>query len=230
MDKQSEKFVLSSYKYDKGKSSTKQKRIMKTWNLTFDNSQSNQQYVTCFGLGYARYYLKNEIYQQCTQYVPIEDSLKVSIIKLKNTMDKDICLKIKYDLDLQIGENSEDKRFVVNVFKESLNMNLYKNIKNNSGYVYVTSSEKINQENAVNVWIKQQSILQHIMKNWKIQKNIGKSRQVKFMQIHQQNHLTLCKIIGWFIKLWYQGYTLEAVFIKQVEDMDIEINFKTAWV
>ena len=64
--------------------------------------------------------MKNEIYQECTQYVPTEDSLKVSIIKLKNNQNKEICLKIKYDLDLQMGENYDDKRFIVNVFKESL--------------------------------------------------------------------------------------------------------------
>ena len=74
MDKKSEKFILSLYDKQKGK--------IKNWNLTFDVSKNQEQYVTCFGLGYAKYYLKNEIYQECTQYVPTEDSLKISIIKL----------------------------------------------------------------------------------------------------------------------------------------------------
>ena len=126
MDKQSEKFILSLYKYSKSNSARKRKNLKNTWNLTFDDSQNNEKYVTCFGLGYAKYYLKNEIYQECTQYVPTQDSLKVSIIKIKNNTNEDIGLKIKYDLDLQMGENYDDKRFVVNVFKESLNMNLYK--------------------------------------------------------------------------------------------------------
>ena len=154
MDRQSEKFIFNSYKYSKGNSARKRKSLKNTWNLTFDNIQSNEQYVTCFGLGYAKYYLKNEIYQECTQYVPTEDSLKVSIITLKNNTNEEIGLKIKYDLDLQMGENYEDKRFIVNVFKESLNMNLYKNIKNNSGYAYVTSSEKINKENEIEINLK----------------------------------------------------------------------------
>ena len=151
MDKQSEKIILSSYKVNPSK---KQKNIIKTWNLTFDDSQSKENYVTCFGLGYVKYYLKNDIYQKCTQYVPLQDSVKVSIIKIKNIINEDINLKIKYDLDLQIGENYDDRRFIVNVFKESLNMNLYKNIKNNSGYVYVTSSEKINEENEIEIELK----------------------------------------------------------------------------
>ena len=146
MDKKSEKFILSLYDKQKGK--------IKNWNLTFDVSKNQEQYVTCFGLGYAKYYLKNEIYQECTQYVPTEDSLKVSIIKLKNNQNKEICLKIKYDLDLQMGENYDDKRFIVNVFKESLNMNLYKNAKGNSGYAYVTSNEKINEENEIEIELK----------------------------------------------------------------------------
>ena len=157
MDKQSEKFILSLYKYDNEKNSysaKKGKSIKNTWSLTFDDNQSKEKYITCFGLGYVKYYLKNEIDQECIQYVPMQDSLKISILKLKNNLNEDICLKVKYDLKLQIGENYEDKRFIVNIFKESLNMNLFKNIKNNSGYVYVTSNEKINENNEVEINLK----------------------------------------------------------------------------
>ncbi len=154
MDSPSEKFNLSLYKYESKEndySVKRHKKLKKEWNLTLNENQNEGEYVTCFGLGYVKFFLNNEISQECTQYVPLNDSLKISIIKLKNNLASDINLKIKYDLDFQIGENIEDKRFLVKVFKESLNMNLIKNIKNNSGYSYVTSSEKINENNEIEI-------------------------------------------------------------------------------
>ncbi len=159
MDKASEGFTISLYGQENNEKLSKiddDKRHIKTWNLTFRSTEDNQDYVTCFGLGYVKYFLNNGIYQQCTQYVPIDDSCKISIIKLKNNLDKKVLLKIKYDLDFQIGENIEDKRFVTKIYKESLNMNLIKNLKNPSGYVYVTSSEKINELNEIEIKLEQE--------------------------------------------------------------------------
>ncbi len=182
MDKSSEEFTLSLYEYqnkqdmrdelskkeitesiitkneisqNKIKQNKKKLKYKKSWNMTCRNLEDNQEYVTCFGLGYSKYFLNNGIYQECIQYVPINDSCKVSIIKLKNNLDKKATLKIKYDLDFQIGENVEDKRYVTKLFKESLNMNLIKNLKNPNVFAYVTSSEKINEKNEVEVTLKQ---------------------------------------------------------------------------
>ncbi len=152
MDEPQEKFILSLYNYDKkSKTAKKKKSLKKSWNLTFNDNNTNNEYVTCFGMGYAKYFLNNEIYQECTQYVPAKDSCKVSIIKLKNNLDEKISIKIKYELDFQLGENIEDKRFIVKVFKEGLNMNLIKNLKNPSNFAYVTSSEKINETNEIEI-------------------------------------------------------------------------------
>ncbi len=156
MDRPSEKFILSMHrKSNKNKEVKKHKEIIdnaedqsiKEWTLTFNDSKSEEEYITCFGLGYAKFILDNGIYQECTQYVPINDNCKVSIIKLKNNIEKEISLKIKYDLDLQIGEKVSDNRFLSSIYKESLNMKLIKNLKNPSEYIYITSNEKINELN-----------------------------------------------------------------------------------
>ncbi len=154
MDKEHERFIFSLYNYINSQSNytaKKNKKIEKSWNLTLNSEQNEGNYITCFGLGYVKYFLNNEIYQECTQYIPINDSLKISIFKLKNNLNHRISLKLKYELDLQIGEDEENKRFVVKLYKESLNMNLYKNIKTSSSYVYVTSNEKINELNELEI-------------------------------------------------------------------------------
>ncbi len=162
MDRPSEKFILSIQK--QGNKNAKKNKIdgsditewqsIKEWTLTFNDSRSEEEYITCFGLGYAKFILDNGIYQECIQYVPINDNCKVSIIKLKNNYEKEILLKIKYDLDLQIGERNSDKRFLNSIFKESLNMKLIKNLKNPSEFIYITSSEKINELNEVIINLK----------------------------------------------------------------------------
>ncbi len=152
MDSSPEKFTLSLYNFDKNSKATrKKKNLKKTWNLTFNDINTNEEYVTCFGLGYSKYFLNNEIYQECTQYVPIDDNCKISIIKLKNNLNEKVSLKIRYDLDFQIGESFDDKRFIVKIFKEGLNMNLIKNLKNPSDLVYITSNEKINELNEIEI-------------------------------------------------------------------------------
>ena len=153
MDKPSEKFIFSLYKYsnDKRYKNNKKEILSKEWSLNYNEGNAEGKYITCFGMGYAKYYLDNEIYQECVQYIPIDDNLKVSILNLKNNLDEKVLLKIKYDLDFQIGESIEDKRFVIKAHKKSLNMNLFRNIKTKSDYVYVTSSEKINEYNEIEV-------------------------------------------------------------------------------
>ncbi len=142
-DKKSEIFSFSQYSPEK-----KQKN---KWTLTFNTKNTTDEFVTCFGMGYAKFFLNNGIYQECTQFVPLEDSCKVSIMKLKNNLEYPVSLKIKYDLDFQMGENAEDKRFITKTYKQNLNMNLFKNLKNPIQYTYITSSEKINELNEIEI-------------------------------------------------------------------------------
>lgn len=97
----------------------------------------------------------NGIYQECTQFVPVSDSLKISIIKLRNIQDKDISMKIKYDLNIQMGELKRDSRFVKETYKKGLNMITFKNIKNPWYMAYISCSEKINEVGEIEINLKQ---------------------------------------------------------------------------
>ncbi len=105
--------------------------------------------------GYIKFIHNNGIEQECTQFVPIKDSCKVSIIRLKNNLDKDITMKVKYDLDLQMGELKKDSKFIRKNYKKGLNMITFNNIKNPWYMVYVSSNEKINEDGEVEIKLKE---------------------------------------------------------------------------
>ena len=56
----------------------------------------NDYYIT-YGFGYAKYlHTSNNIIQNLTVFVPREDSIKVNILNLKNTLPRKRNLKIVY--------------------------------------------------------------------------------------------------------------------------------------
>lgn len=91
------------------------------------------------------------IEQECIQFVPINDSCKVSIIKLKNNSNQKVKLKIRYDLSLQMGEFKRDSRFVRKNYKKGLNMITFNNIKNPWYLTYLSCSEKVGEDEEVEI-------------------------------------------------------------------------------
>lgn len=168
MDKTSERIILklyqlaeketasskskdNSYINDIVKEENSNKRPIKNWSLTLNDLPEEGKYYTCFGMGYVKYIHNNEIYSKCTQYVPINGNCKVSIITLKNNSLKKANLKIRYELDWQMGENKEDSRYVRKTFKKSLNMITFNNVKEPWYISYLTSTEKINEDGEINI-------------------------------------------------------------------------------
>lgn len=140
MDKTSERIILNLYK-----------EKQKEWSLTVGDMPEEGNYYTCFGIGYIKYIHNNEICSECIQYVPINENCKISIITLKNNSLKKQNLKIRYELDLQMGENKQDSRYVRKTFKKSLNMITFNNIKNPWYISYLTSTEKINEDGEIEI-------------------------------------------------------------------------------
>ena len=109
------------------------------------------EYYTGFGLGYSHFIKKvNNLQQNLTVFIPKDDSIKISILQLKNESNKEKDLKIKYHLDLQMAENS-DNSIIEEKYKKSLNMILARNHMNNNYLTYITSSEKIDKNKEVNI-------------------------------------------------------------------------------
>ena len=121
----------------------------KTWSLGLNPMPDEKNYNVIFGLGYCKYIHKSQgIEQELQVFVPKEDSLKVQILKLKNTTSSRKKLKIYYYAKPVIGEDEIKTNGNININLD-LNNNLIiaKNLYNNeteNSIVYASCSEKIN--------------------------------------------------------------------------------------
>ena len=129
-----------------------------TWSITCNNNADNNNYYVTYGLGYAKYeHSFNDIEQNMTVFIPIDNNIKISFINLKNTSLDKKRIKIIYDIDFQMGE--KENRFISYNFKENLNMLFIKNNINPIYYSYITSNKKLKfQDNKVIVDIEIESL------------------------------------------------------------------------
>ena len=78
----------------------------KVWSLGLNVMPDNRNYNVIYGFGYSKYLHKsNGIEQELEIFVPKEDSLKVGILRLKNTTPNLKKLKIYYYIKPVIGED-----------------------------------------------------------------------------------------------------------------------------
>ena len=103
-------------------------------------------YHITYGFGYSKYeHIYNDIEEELTIFVPVEDSLKISKLNLKNTSLKKKKIKIFYKIDFVLDETKD--RFINSLFKENYNLLLIKNNKKPNYYAYITSNEPITYKN-----------------------------------------------------------------------------------
>lgn len=119
------------------------------WSATLNPMADNKNYNVVFGFGYNRYIHKCQgIEQELTIFVPKEDSVKVELIKLKNTTPTRKKLKIYYYAKPVLGEDEiKTGKFINLDFDKNSNTIIARNLYNNEidGYsMYLSCSEKIN--------------------------------------------------------------------------------------
>ena len=132
LDKPSEKILIEENK--------------KIWSITCNNYADNKNYYVTYGLGYAKFeHSSNEIEQNMTVYIPINNNLKINLINLKNTSLEKKKIKIIYDVDFQLGE--KETRFISYNFKDNLNMVYVRNNTNPKYCTYISSNKKMKFEN-----------------------------------------------------------------------------------
>ena len=82
----------------------------------------DSDYYAGFGFGYAHFIKEsNELEQKTTVFIPTNDSIKITILKLKNKSNKEMNLDVKYDIKLLMAEN-ENNSIIVENYKKNLNM------------------------------------------------------------------------------------------------------------
>lgn len=103
-------------------------------------------YHITYGFGYSCFnHIYKDIEEELTIFVPVNDSLKISKLSLKNTSLKKKKITIYYSVDFILGERKD--RFVNYQFKENYNLLLIKNNINPNYYAYITSNEPISYKN-----------------------------------------------------------------------------------
>ena len=126
----------------------KDKETGKKWSLGSMPMPDDNDYYITYGIGYAKYsHISDGIIQDLEIFVPEEDSVKVNILKLKNTLPTKRNLKLVYYIKPTLGEDEIVSNGYINIEKNTNNNLIYaKNLYNadfKNSIIYVSSSEKI---------------------------------------------------------------------------------------
>ena len=116
-----------------------------TWSLSKTLNQAQEYYIS-YGLGYVGLKtIKDEILQELTQFVPLNDNIKVNLLSLKNTSNEYKKIKLVYYIKPVLGEDEIKSLGHIKVEKHNnyiLATNMYKN-EFKDEKVFITSSEPI---------------------------------------------------------------------------------------
>lgn len=94
----------------------KDKENQKAWSLGLNPMPDNRNYNVIYGFGYCKYLHKSDgIEQELQIFVPKEDSLKVNILRLKNTTPNRKKLKLYYYIKPVIGEDEIKTNSFINL-------------------------------------------------------------------------------------------------------------------
>ncbi len=118
------------------------------WSLGLNPMPDDNNYNVIYGFGYAKYIHKcNGIEQKLEVFVPKNDSLKVGILKLKNTTPNKKKLKLIYYAKIVIGEDIIKSDNYINLdFDKNANTIYLNNLYNSeidTATAYVSCSENI---------------------------------------------------------------------------------------
>lgn len=118
----------------------------KTWSLGLNPCPDENDYYITYGFGYAKYKHNSKgLTQKLDMFVPMDDPLKVQILKLENNTLKKQKIKLVYYLNPVLGEDKTNSYLDLNYYENS-NLLCVKNLaeeENFSQYLFVSSSEKI---------------------------------------------------------------------------------------
>lgn len=117
------------------------------WTLNANVMKDEEDYYMIYGFGYVKgFHASKGIIQETEIFVPINDNVKINIIKLKNTLSEKRRLKIVYYIKPVLGEDETKTTGNINLeFDKDKNVLFAKNIYGEtlSKNVFVSSSEEI---------------------------------------------------------------------------------------
>ncbi len=117
------------------------------WTPTISPIEDNNEYYIKYGIGYANYkHMCNNITHDINVFVPYNDSAKIYMIKLKNSLTRKKSIKLIYFIKNVLDEDEIKSNGNINLnFDRNSNCIIANNlIKNDfNSYMYISSSEKI---------------------------------------------------------------------------------------
>lgn len=118
------------------------------WSLCPNLNQDNEEYYMTYGFGYSKFTnIRMGLLQEQETFIPINDNIKVNIIRLKNTTPEKKELKIFYYIKPVLGEDEIKTDGHINInYDENSNIIYAKNLylqDLEESKCYISSSEKI---------------------------------------------------------------------------------------
>jgi len=191
---------------------------LKTWSLGLNPMPDSKDYIVHYGFGYSIYEHESEdIKQKVTIFVPTKDSIKISLIELKNLNPKKKKLNLIYYIKPVLGESEEKTKEKLKLeFNESNNTIFLQN-KTNIDFeeiLYVSSSEKINSYTG--------SKTAFLGKG-----NLANPEALKKVSLNKENSIGKEAIIALEVKIELDAYeTKEIVFLLGTEQNKLDCEDK----
>lgn len=123
-----------------------EKETGKTWSVGLNPMPDNNDYIVCYGFGYAKYkHTSMDILQELNVFVAKDDNVKVNLLNLKNLAPKKKKIKLVYYAKPTLGEDETLSNGYIEIEnKESSNTIIMKNrVFDKEQYAYISCSEKI---------------------------------------------------------------------------------------
>ena len=119
-----------------------------SWTLQAVGKPDKEEYKAGFGFGYCNYsHESNGLGQEMTVFVPLDESIKIQLLTLKNRLPERRNLKLIYYIKPVLDEDELKSNGKINIrWKENANLVYAKNLANETfgdRICYLSSSEKI---------------------------------------------------------------------------------------
>lgn len=119
-----------------------------SWSLSPNLNNDNEEYYITYGFGYAKYtHMRLGLLQELETFVPINDNIKVNILRIKNTAPEKRELRLVYYVKPVLGEDSNKTNGYLDLeYDNNSNIIYAKNLYTSdikTSNCYISSSAKI---------------------------------------------------------------------------------------
>lgn len=126
----------------------KDKETGNSWSLSANLNQDEEEYEITYGFGYAKYkQIRYGLLQELETFVPINDSIKVNLLRIKNTLPQKRELKLVYYIKPVLGEDGTKTNGFIDIkFDDNSNILFGENRYTSevkAQHCYISSSDKI---------------------------------------------------------------------------------------